>query len=387
MGSGTFFILGGYGNTGRRIARLILQTTTARLVVAGRDGERARTFAEELNREFEGDRVWSAMADASDEAGLRRALAGSDMLIVASSTSEYTREIASAALAAGVDTFDVQMSASKLELLRSLAPDLEAAGRCFITDGGFHPGLPGVLVRFAARYLDSLVRADVASVIQVDWRDLTFSDATIRELLAEMADWAPRARVDGSWNEGSFMGMRDVRMVGFGGAFGRRGCIPMFLDEIRAVSETYSIPNAGFYVGGFNPFVDWFVLPLVAFGYRVWPRRSVPALERMMIWGLRTFSKPPFGTVLKLEASGLLNDRTESLSLTISHPDGYDLTAIPVVATLFQYMDGSIRKPGVWLQAEAVDDFRLMRDLVRLGVRIEATPPSLIEPLLESAAV
>jgi saccharopine dehydrogenase-like NADP-dependent oxidoreductase len=39
-------------------------------------------------------------------------------------------------------------------LLQESEAQLVIAGRCFITDGGFHPGLPGVLVRYAAGFFD-----------------------------------------------------------------------------------------------------------------------------------------------------------------------------------------------------------------------------------------
>jgi saccharopine dehydrogenase (NAD+, L-lysine-forming) len=41
------------------------------------------------------------------------------------------------------------------------------------------------------------------------------------------------------------------------------------------------------------------------------------------------------------------------------------------VACLLQYLDGSIRKPGLWLQANLVEPNRLLKDLERLGVAVE----------------
>ena len=43
---------------------------------------------------------------------------------------------------------DPQYSTRKLDVLRGLEASIETAGRCFVTDPGFHPGLPAVLVRY-----------------------------------------------------------------------------------------------------------------------------------------------------------------------------------------------------------------------------------------------
>jgi hypothetical protein len=57
--------------------------------------------------------------------------------------------------------------------------------------------------------------------------------------------------------------------------------------------------------------------------------------------------------------------------VTLSHPDGYQFTAIPVAACLLQYLDGSIRKPGLWTQANLVDPARFFRDVERMGVAVD----------------
>ena len=54
---------------------------------------------------------------------------------------------------------------------------------------------------------------------------------------------------------------------------------------------------------------------------------------------------------LKVEATGKKNGQPKTMQVTISHPDGYLFTAIPVAACMLQYLDGSITKPGLWLQA------------------------------------
>ena len=59
--------------------------------------------------------------------------------------------------------------------------------------------------------------------------------------------------------------------------------------------------------------------------------------------------------------------------MEISHSDGYLLTAVPVVACLFQYLDGSVRNPGLHFQANVVEPKRFFRDLQMMGIDVILT--------------
>jgi saccharopine dehydrogenase-like NADP-dependent oxidoreductase len=126
-------ILGGYGSTGRPLAELLLQETSAELILAGRNEQKAQALAVEFNEKFEGQRVVAKRVDASDTKSIRQAFAGVDMVVVASSTADYTEQVANAALDAGIDYFDVLYATQKFETLQALAPRIEEAGLCFIT--------------------------------------------------------------------------------------------------------------------------------------------------------------------------------------------------------------------------------------------------------------
>jgi saccharopine dehydrogenase-like NADP-dependent oxidoreductase len=303
--SKTILMVGGYGTTGRILTRLLLQRTDCRLVLAGRNREKAERAAAEFNRWFAGDRVTATFVDAADETSLRRALDGVDLLLLASSTSEYTDRIAAAVLDARADYLDLQYSSTKLATLQALAGQIEAAGCCFITDAGFHPGLPAALVRYVASQFDRLERASVGSVIKVDWVGLDLAQATAEELLREMRDFRTLSFRDGAWRDAGVLSMLWPQRVDFSGQFGRQYVVPMFLEEMRALPDMCpTLRETGFYVGGFNWFVDWLAMPVILAALRLQPERWLPAMSRFMLWGLKRFSKPPYGTLLKVEASG-----------------------------------------------------------------------------------
>jgi saccharopine dehydrogenase (NAD+, L-lysine-forming) len=69
-----------------------------------------------------------------------------------------------------------------------------------------------------------------------------------------------------------------------------------------------------------------------------------------------------------VEAAGHLNCRPVEVEARIEHEDGYELTAIPVVALLMQY--DQIRRPGLHMMGHLADPGRLFEDMQRMGVQV-----------------
>ena len=362
-------VLGGYGNAGRLIAEYLLPECDANITISGRDASKAEMLTRQLNVKYPG-RVTGCRLDAGDSSALGEALNGVHLLVAASSTSQYAETTARACLAAGVDYLDVQYSCAKVKVLQSLQQDITRAGRTFITDAGFHPGLPAALVRYAALKFDRMLKANVGSVIKIDWKPLIISQATVDEMVGEFSEYDSRFFKDGEWKRARMDIVVDHIAMDFGAPFGRQTCIPMSLEEMRGIPQSFpTLRETGFFVGSFNPVTDWVVLPLMMVALKISPSLK-QSMGRLMLWSLKQFTKPPYGTRLKLEAEGEKEGQSRSFEMVLSHADGYVFTAIPVVATVLQWLDGSIRQPGLFTQGELVQPERLISDMQRMGIAI-----------------
>lgn len=363
-------VLGGYGTTGRTLCELLLERADVEIVVAGRDLDKGESAAAELSRRFPG-RVTARAADAADATSLARALDGVDLIAVAASVLQHVGTVAQAALDAGADYFDLLLSGEeKQAALERLRPRVRADGRCFITDGGIHPGLSAALIRALAPAFGRLERAEVGGLLLVDWDAYDFQQSTIREFATEFRDYRVEGLQDGVWTE---LKWRDAtRSFDFGPPFGSERCTLMYMKELELLrGELPSLRDCGFYVSGFNPVANAVVMLGVAV-MKAAPELLGGPYSRLLAWSLRRFSRPPYGTVFQAEAEGEgpAGDAL-SVGLRITHPDGYWLTAAAAAACLLQWAGGSLREPGVHLQALAVDPARLLRDLHGMGAGLE----------------
>lgn len=354
----TILVLGGYGATGRSLTRHLLAQTNAQIIVAGRDLEKAVGFVDSLHH----PRLSARRVDASDFASLRQALPQANFLLVAAPTTHHTETVVCAALDAGVDYLDVQYGDTKLAVLRAHEQEIHQKKLCFVTEAGYHPGLPSAMIRAAASGLECIYSAQVAGYLNMG--KLPYTEA-VDELMEGFIHYQAQVLKYGAWTR---PGSWEMRAFDFGKEVGTRTCYSMFFEELRLLPTMYpTLKDMGFYISGSNLLSDLILTPVIMLGLKIAPRRGIRPLGKLMWWAMG-LSRPPYKVMLKVEATGLFKGREARFEASVEHEDGYELTAIPVVALLKQYE--YVRRPGLHMMGHLVDPDCLFKDMERMGAQV-----------------
>jgi hypothetical protein len=360
----TILILGGYGYTGKFLAKHLLAYTDADIVISGRNLNKAQIFVNELND----PRATARRADASDAINLTQALQGVTLCLVAAPTTHQADVVIRACIDARVDYLDVQFAASKLKALYAAQEEIKKAGLCFVTEAGYHPGLLAALIRYAATKLDTVESAVTAGYLNM--KNIPYSEA-VDELMEGFLDYQAQVYKNGAWTKPSAWDMREFN---FGKDVGKCTGYSMFFEELREIPEIFpTLKETGFYISGSNWLSDLIVTPLVFIGLKIAPKRGIRPLGKLMWWAMGK-SKPPYLVALKVEAKGQKHGSPAQVEVRVAHPDGYELTAIPVVAYMRQYLDGTARSCGVHMMGYIAEPVRLFKDMQMMGAEIIESP-------------
>jgi saccharopine dehydrogenase (NAD+, L-lysine-forming) len=355
-------VYGGTGTTGRAIAEVLADRLGLDVTIAGRNGDAAKAVAADLTLKLPERQFPSAGLDITDQMAVIEALGTIDLLIVSAPVAEHMDRIAEAALKSGTDMIDILVRPLAGEKVIAEAKAAKAAGRAFVTQAGFHPGMPGPLMRAVAPLFTRLDAVHVGMAMQVPLRDA--QSAT--EIVSEVAE--PAHLLDnGVWREASY---KDLRRFSFGPPFGHKDCYPLDIPEVEAVARELGVKQAGTYAAGFNWFVDTLVFPLLIVAFRIGGSSLAHRVAPLFYYGNKWFSRKDAFIEIRAEATGDIRGHPATRSYCLSSREPYALTAQCVAAAVRQMIDGPLAEPGAWLMGEKIDHKRLFADLQAFGARV-----------------
>ena len=360
----TILLLGGYGGTGKPIARWLLKTTDVGIAIAGRNIKEAEEFCAELTKKFQGRNISAVFADVSNYASLVSAFKNINLVIDATTAVSYVQNIAKAALETEIDYLDYHFEQKVVSDLEILRPQIEKSGHCFITQAGFHPGLPATFVRYAAAQFDEMKKAIIGMAMNAKIE----KPESIYELVDMLADFSIDIFKNGKWRKANYL---DYKMIDFGKRFGIKMCYPLQMEEMRALPKMFPLEETGVYVAGFNWFIDYLVMPFAIILSKIKKGLGRHMIAKWLIFGFNNFSKNNRGVAFVLEAEGVKDGKLKKIKILAEHDDAYEFTAISVVACVYQYLKGKITKTGLFMMGHVVDPVYLMKDMEKNGIKIE----------------
>jgi saccharopine dehydrogenase-like NADP-dependent oxidoreductase len=375
-------VLGGCGTMGREVTRdLSLTSDFERIVIADKDGVRARALADEL-----GDRRLDPVTvDVTRHTEVAALLRECD-LVANCTTYHFGLDLVRLAIACRkpyVDLGGLFNTPRQLEL----SPDAEREGIPIVLGCGATPGVTNLMAKAAAGQMDSVDRVEIAFG---SLRPLAASPGLLDTVLEEFSPTTQRFFYEGG---------RFVPVPPFDGAKRMDFLPPVGTLETYYVphSETHTLPRflstpPPRHVsvrGSWHPeimtamrlFLKYGLTseePIAVDGARISPRDFMRAhlLQRR-----EPIGEGPVAFFLRVDVSGQRNGAPVSRSYRSSHPTDWGpagtarMTGIPASIALQALARGEVKRVGVMGPEGAFEPEPFFRELNRRGIAVQAAEP------------
>ncbi len=285
MSHETICLLGGYGDVGVRLARRLHARSGFRIVLAGRNGEKARTAAREIGPRCEGMTLDVRAADALEQ------LRG--MTLCVNLTEGSPPALAAALIADGTDFIDSSASSDYVAALRDAITMVATPKATAVLETGLAPGLTNLIAARLCRDHPDTRRIDV--VIEMGM-GVHHGFAATEWTLQSLGQTYP-VKMNGQWHEvrtgtlNRTIDMETGRINAIGFAFSDQQSIAR--DNLLDGARTFLAVDPGW----MTPVLRWLSRPAPS----VIVRRHAATLARWML-RVPTIGRP--GTRLVVEAFG-----------------------------------------------------------------------------------
>ncbi len=364
-------VIGGYGGTGKAIVKALLMYDNVNIRIAGRNEQKLKDFQAECRQDFLGCSVEADLLDVRKKSSLLPVMEKVDLVVLAATTPDAVEVLAEAAIATQTDVMDILVRGDVVDRLATYEEAMEAAGIRWITQSGFHPGLIAPIVKLAKDEFDFYWKANVAMAMDPAFTTIN----SVKEILHEVAHPSSQVLRDGVWRKATY---RDTISLPFE-VFGRKICYPLQMKEMYGLEHEIGLQESGAYAAGFNWYIDYLIFPVAAVLGRINDNLSEQLCGYLLYREARKFGSTNPRVEMVMKAEGTRDGAPLTVQYSICHHDGYELTALAIVACINQIWTNYLSSPGLHLMGQSVDEKELFRDLQAMSLEIEGyKPPALM---------
>lgn len=338
-------VVGGYGVAGRRIAAHLARWFPGRVVIAGRDEEKAAALCRDLGEGSRARRV-----DVNDPASIETALEGVGTVMTC--VAQRDRHLLRVSIDRGLAYTDIAPALAFWQGAEELHVDARRTGARVLLGAGLSPGISNMMARRLATALRSVERIETAIVLSLG--DEYGPDSLGYVIEAATATWPVfedgRTRDAAAFSEG--------RTIEFPAPLGGRTAYLFPWSDVAYYPKTLGAKTA---LGRFAlnpPWAGWLISSLANTRARNWLKRpGVVSKTGQAVKRLERFytGRDHFALVVTAETAG----RRMRMSLAGRHQA--DATAAGTAELARALAAGDIGDAGVWLPEQVVRSDSSMR--------------------------
>jgi saccharopine dehydrogenase (NAD+, L-lysine forming) len=344
-------VVGGYGVAGRRIAAHLAGWFPGRVVIAGRDEERAAALCRELGQGSRPRRV-----DVNDPASMGPALEGVGTVMTC--VIQKDLHLLHAALDRGLAYTDIAPRLAFWQGAEALDAGARRTGARVLLGAGLSPGISNMMARWLTDALGSVERIETAILLSLG--DEYGPDSLSHVLEAAFESWT--VVEDGRPREA--MAFRQGRTIEFPAPLGSRTAYLFPWSDVACYPKTLGARTALGWFALDPPWAGRLVSALLRTRARSWlarpgflagNRRAIEKLQGLYAGHDR------FALVVSAEGGGRV------VSASLAGRRQADATAAGAAVLARALAAGDIAESGVWLPEQVVSHERFFDALSSLG--------------------
>jgi saccharopine dehydrogenase-like NADP-dependent oxidoreductase len=358
-------IVGGYGVVGQRIAADLAPTAPDRIVVAGRDRERASLAATALGHGVRGRSI-----DVDNPASIEAAL--DNVGLVVSCVDQREPHLLRAAIAHGLAYTDITPHLMQRRPTEAMQLEAARTGARIVLGAGLAPGISSMFARLGADRMGDVVRVESNVLFSIG--DI-FGPASRSYILDEIV--LPYT-IQVNNEQQSMHAFGTSARVTFPSPLGRRTAYLFPFSDQAFFPQTLGARTALTRLALEPPWLGRALAVLVQLGVPALMRRrkgSGERFNRLVGWLQQRYAGQDwYGLMVEVEGSGGM------VRVSLSGHGQADATAIGAAALVRALDSGEVERPGIWLAEQIVPlgpflDRLAARGLVPLIDRALVTQP------------